>query len=150
MQKLKKSLENNIIKITLKESNNIFNVENPLGLSSSNKKRKYIQESKVLTTRFSKQIQFFDLLGILKLKYPLKLNTFNSIENFKAYLIEMEKTDTSSNIILIKNKNFIFKNRNYLLFKYNNSYQVINSLKSSSFFILKLANILKFQLNKDK
>lgn len=147
MQKLKKSLENNIIKITLKESNNIFSIENSLELSSSIKKN-YVLESKVLTTRFSKQIKFFDLLNISKLKYPLKLIVFSNIENFKAYLLNLEKIDKQSNLVLVKNKNIILKDQNFKLLKYNNCYNVFNTLRFSSSLILKFIKVLKVQVIK--
>jgi hypothetical protein len=145
MQKLKKSLENNILKLNFNQSQSFFNIEN----SSDNKKtsEKYIV--KTLTTCFSKHISFFNLLNIFKLKYPLTMNIFKDEESLIEYLNSVEKELRTNDIVLTKINNNILKNNCYSIIKNNKPYSTFFQLKNKTFPLIKILKVLKLHFKKD-
>ncbi len=144
MQKLKKSLENNILKLNFNQSQSFFNVEN----TSHNKKisEKYI--AKTLTTCFSKHISFFNLLNISKLKYPLTINIFKDEESLIEYLNSVEKEFRTNDIVLTKVNNNILKNSCYAIVKNNKPFSTFLQLKNKTFPLIKVLKVLKLHSKK--
>jgi hypothetical protein len=137
MQKLKKSLKNNILKIGLKQSSNFLNIEHTLNTSVSCGD----YSTNILTIRFSKQIEFFKLLGTFKLKYPLVIKKFKDHLALEKYLSKIKIEKKLDTVILTKLNSNIFKNDDYFVFANNSARWFFFQIKS---FLFVLSNLLKF------
>jgi hypothetical protein len=143
MQKLKKSLKNNILKVAIQNSPPFFNIES--GLNSKLDKTQNLYISKTLSNNFSKQDTVLNALIVSKFKFPLVLKFFKNKEDLNKYL-NLPKTKIGlKNTVLTKVDRSLFKNNCYSIIRDNNSYQTFLQMKRSIFLFIELLKLLKFK-----
>jgi hypothetical protein len=135
MQKLKKSLENNILKTIYIKSPLIFNLEisSNRGLAIHFNKH----STKTLTTNSSKWLKLLCNLEEFDLKHPIVLKIFETNNSLNQYFTLLEEKIYVKNTVVTKSFNKVFK---------NNSYSVVKDVNSERTF-LKLRDLLNPQIN---
>ena len=141
MQKLKKSLKNNLLILNTKSSCFVLKSISPKDVT---------YKVKNLTSNTTDKVCLGSLLDLSKLKFPLCLQSFENSQHLKKNLIE-DKLDLKKNIpILVKENNLVFKNRNYeILVKENVQTQLVK-IKSFISRIIYCLMFLKFHLHNKK
>lgn len=138
MQKIKKSLENNILKINLNKTGYPFILEN----IAEKKLEKISCRSRVLTNSSIKNISLDSVASSQSLKFPLILKTFKVSGDLRNYFIT-NLADQKFVPILIKVQNYVYKKETFITLMSENSFSKMNNLKCSLFSILTLIKILK-------
>lgn len=128
MQKLKKSLENNVLSTNLKNGSPFLSVETIPNDSSGN--LFFAHLTKTLTTNSSRQLKFLLKLGLLKLKHPLVLKLFTNSNDLNEYYCKMEEKNYTSNFLATKSLNNVFKNDSYSVVKQVSSYHALLKLRN--------------------
>jgi hypothetical protein len=140
MQKLKKSLENNILRTLFQKSSLIFNLETYFNNNFEGSSFSY--ETKILTTKSCRQLKFLCYLGLDFFKYPLVLKIFETHKDLNKYFAQLEEINYEKNNIVTKSLNILFKNDCYLIVKYTNICQTFFKLRNTSNLKTKLLLIL--------
>ena len=91
MEKLKKSLENNIWKTILKKNSLLFNIETGSNKNIENFPLTFI--SKTLTTNSCRQVKSLFNLEAYDLKYPIILKVFENNHNLNKYFALLLETN---------------------------------------------------------
>lgn len=144
----KKILRNNILKLILRDSKNLFNIENSLGHLKPLRNDNQVKVSRFLTNRSIKELYSLNNFSLTKFKFPLRINTFEHLNQLNSYTVNLEKTTSLLNIVLtVSNKN-ILKGKDILLLKYSNDLQVLTKLKLTIFPIINILKLLNLKIKK--
>jgi hypothetical protein len=142
MQKIKKSLQNNILKINVQQQQIALSIESSSNAFISTNISKALI-SKTLTACSLKQISFLKLLEVSKLKFPLVLNLFQNKTVLKEYLNSLINNKRQQQILLVKVDNNIFKDNTYEIVENYSSSNVFFQIKNFTNHTLNLIKVLK-------
>ena len=141
MQKLKKSLINNLLTLNTKSSCFVLRSISPKDVS---------YKVKNLTGNTTDKIGLGSLLDVSILKFPLCLQSFESSKHLKKNLVENKLDLKKDTPILVKENNLVFKNKNYeILVKENVQTQLVK-MKSFISRIVYCLMFLKIHLHHKK
>lgn len=139
-KKLKKSLKNNLLKLSVK--NSCFILRN-----ASSKDINYSAQN--LTSNTIDKIGLGSLLNVSILKFPLIIQSFENSQLLKEHLVE-DKLNIKKVPILIKSNNLVFKDKNYEILVQQNFQNQLIKMRSSLSGIMPLLILLKFHLHSEK
>lgn len=114
MQKLKKSIENNILKSIFKENSIIFNLEIDL-CKDVGSPVKYINKN--LTTNSTQRLKSLYNLETYHLKYPINLKIFESSDDLTQYFDFLKEKNKENSVVVTKIFNWVFKDMSYFVVK---------------------------------
>lgn len=138
MQKIKKSLEINILKINLNKNSQPFLLEN------SNKNiNKDFHKSKILTTSSLKSIETAVLTDNTSLKFPLTLKIFKTNRDLQVYFFNNSKHENFFSV-LVNVQNFLYKKKTFNAVFKESMPAKLNNLKQSILPIILLLQVIKF------
>ena len=141
MQKLKKSLKNNLLRLSVK--NSCFILKN-----ASSKDVDYNAQN--LTSNTICKIGLGSSLDISILKFPLIIQSFENSQLLKKYLVE-DKLNLKKKVpVLIKSNNLVFKDKNYEILVQQNFQNQMIKMRNSLSTIMLLIVLLKFHLHSQK
>jgi len=141
MQKLKKSLKNNLLVLNTKSSCFVLKSISPKDVT---------YKVKNLTSNTTDKIGLGSLLDTSILKFPLCLQSFENSKHLKKNLIE-DKLNLKKNVpILVKENNLVFKNKNYEILVEENVQTQLVKIKSFISRIIYCLMVLKFHLHRKK
>ena len=141
MQKLKKSLKNNLLILNTKSSCFVLKSISPKDVT---------YKVKNLTSNTTNSIGLGSLLNVSTLKFPLCLQHFENSQLLKKNLIE-DKSDLKRNVpVIVKQNNLVFKNKNYEILVQENVQTQLIKIKSFISRIIYCLMLLKFHLHHQK
>lgn len=141
MQKLKKSLKNNLLILNTKSSCFVLKSISPKDVT---------YKVKNLTSNTTNKIGLGSLLDVSALKFPLCLQHFENSQLLKKNLIE-DKSDLKRNVpVIVKQNNLVFKNKNYEILVQENVQTQLIKIKSFISRIIYCLMLLKFHLHHQK
>lgn len=141
MQKLKKSLKNNLL---------ILNTKSSCFVLKSISSKDVTYKVKNLTSNTANKIGLGPLLDMSILKFPLCLQSFESSKHLKKNLIGDELNLKKNVYILVKDNNVVFKNKSYELLIKENIHSQQVKIKSFVSRIIYCLTFLKFHLHQKK
>ena len=141
MQKLKKSLKNNLLILNTKSSCFVLRSISPKDVT---------YKVKNLTSNTTDKIGLGSLLDTSVLKFPLCLQSFENSQDLKKNLIE-NKLNLKKNIpVLVKENNLVFKNKNYEILVQENVQTQLVKIRTFISRIIYCLMFLKFRLHHKK
>ena len=141
MQKLKKSLKNNLLILNTKSSCFVLKSISPKDVT---------YKVKNLTSNTTNKIGLGSLLDVSTLKFPLCLQPFENSQLLKKNLIE-DKSNLKRNVpVIVKQNNLVFKNKNYEILVQENVQTQLIKIKSFISRIIYCLMLLKFHLHHQK
>lgn len=146
MQKLRKSIENNILKSILKDGSVIFNVESNLGRDLKSSPITYINKN--LTTNSCRRLKSLYNLEIYHFQSPINLKVFDSHEDLNQYFNFLHGKEVKENTIVTNRLNVIYKDSSYLAVKNVNSKQTYLKLKNLLNPQKNIIKVLNLRINK--
>ena len=102
MQKTKKALKNNLVKLQVKNSH--FILKNSLQGNIDSKR-------KTLTSNTISQTEVNRVVDSSSIKFPVVLETFKNLESLKKELTNIKKNSLERNLVIVKYNNLFFKNK---------------------------------------
>lgn len=142
MQKIKKSLENNLLKNNSSNKNNFFLIENRVQDIPKTENTEY--KSRVLSSSSLKSIELTVTADIKEAKFPLTLKSFETDDTLQKYFVR-NLTSEKFIPILIKENNFIYKKPTFQNLKVVNFLNKFNNLKYSLESIILLLQLFKLK-----
>ena len=147
MQKLKKSLKNNLLNSYIKDS--FFVLTNVKKLESNiNSQKFYISQN--LTKNTINQLDINLIIDVSVLKFPIQLKIFETFNRLKINLRDESAMLKIHSPIVVKANNLIFKNKTYELLICNYPNSQVFKLKNSIYPIVSVILLLKLYLSLKK
>lgn len=146
MQKLKKALKRNIVRLSLSPAESCYLIENPVeGLGPKNSK--LLGKRVALTTSSLSELKLHHLIKTSDFKFPISLTHFQSPEQLEADLVTLKLPFTKVPPLLVSINKLVFKNQLYQTYLQSKQELIMTKMVTSTpSFVIPLLKIKKMLL----